>query len=157
MRLTVGNGAGCPGPDTPGPRASRFKDLAPAVSAPGHLPSGALGSTPKRPRQREYQAKAPGNRAWLTALYRDVLKRAPDAAGLSNFERTLTARPAAKADIARAFLRSPERHTLWTNAVYAASAGRAPTPTERAAGVNALNGGLALEELPVRVLTATAP
>jgi len=105
----------------------------------------------------EYRAKAPSVEAYVAALYRDVLGRAPDLGGKAHYEMLLRVRPDLRQQIARSFVRSSERHGRWADAVYAACAGRAPTAAERAQAIGQLNGGLALEELPVRVLGAVAP
>jgi cytochrome c peroxidase len=106
---------------------------------------------------QEYQRKAPSVEAYIAALYRDVLGRAPDLVGKLHHEALLRARPDLRPLIVRTFVRSQERHERWAEAVYRACAGRAPTAGERAQAVRDLEAGLPLEELPVRVLGAVAP
>ena len=105
----------------------------------------------------ENAARRPGSTGWVTGLYEDVLRRSPDIGGFAHYQSYLQAMPGKRQEVAEAFLRSSERRGKWVDAVFTACAGRAPSAAERTRWVGQLDGGLALEELPVRVLGAIAP
>ncbi|MBL4847501.1 MAG: DUF4214 domain-containing protein, partial [Planctomycetes bacterium] len=105
----------------------------------------------------ENRARRPGQVGWITGLYEDVLGRAPDAAGLAGHDAHLTANPNSRDSVARAFVRSGERHGRWVDAAYTDLLSRAPSASERADAVARLGQGEALEEVRVRLLTSLAP
>jgi hypothetical protein len=78
----------------------------------------------------EYYARSGGtNAGWVTAMYRDLLDRAPDVAGL-NYWLGQLASGITRTQVAYGFTSSPEREGVWTNGIYLQYLGRAASPTE---------------------------
>jgi hypothetical protein len=96
----------------------------------------------------EYYARSGGtNAGWVTAMYRDLLNRAPDVAGL-NFWLQQLALGFTRTQVAYGFTSSPEREAVWTNGIYQQYLGRAASPTEvEQAVVEITQSGLTREDV----------
>lgn len=91
--------------------------------------------------------------SFVTALYRDVLRRDPDQDGLSFWVRGLQA-GARREDVARGFWESPEHRGQQVDGFYAAYLDRTPASEERAFWVEALRAGLGEAEAARLFLTS---
>lgn len=72
----------------------------------------------------EYQQRYQSNAAFVDALYRDVLKRAPDAAGRAGWTSVLN-QGRSRSDVARSFLTSDEHYLRVIDGFYTSLLGRA--------------------------------
>jgi hypothetical protein len=93
----------------------------------------------------EFQQLNPTPTQFVTALYQDVLGRAPDPAGLSGFVTALTNGTSTPADVVQTFINSPERNVNLVNSYYATFLQRAPDADGQAFWVQQLDDGLATD------------
>jgi glucose/arabinose dehydrogenase len=100
--------------------------------------SNAFGSTVSR------AAVLTGDSPYARALFRAIFQREPDPAALSTLSLAL-AQGVTEQQLASSLLVSPERRLRVVSAAYQACLGRTPTPSELAAGLNALNAGTSRE------------
>jgi hypothetical protein len=77
----------------------------------------------------EFQQLNPSPTQFVTALYRDMLGRDPDSAGLSMFVTELTNNSATAADVVRFFANSTERHLKLVDSIYSDFLNRPSDPT----------------------------
>jgi hypothetical protein len=89
----------------------------------------------------EFQQLNPTPTQFVTALYQDVLGRAPDAAGLSGFVTGLTNQTAAPSDVISSFINSTERHVNLVDSYYALYLQRAPDAAGQSLWVQSLDLG----------------
>jgi hypothetical protein len=82
----------------------------------------------------------PSNAAFLSAVYEDLLGRAPDAGGLAFFEGLLAA-GVSRAQVAYDIATSPEYRSNFVQFIYAYFLGRPADPGGLASWVGALNAG----------------
>jgi hypothetical protein len=94
------------------------------------------------------------NEAFVTALYRDVLKRAPDTAGFQFWVEQLQA-GATRATVANAFETSAEYRGLEVDQFYDTFFHRSADPSGRGLWVNALVAGRSEADVVVAFLTST--
>jgi RHS repeat-associated protein len=87
---------------------------------------------------------------WLNAVYQDVLGRAPDAAGLTNW-LDQAARGATRQLIAHDFLSSPEAHRVFVTTMYNQLLGRAPDGAGLNAWSAALDEGLSRSQITLMI------
>jgi endoglucanase Acf2 len=102
----------------------------------------------------EYQAGHAGAAAFVTALYADVLGRAPDAAGLAGWVGAATSGQSRQA-IATAFLRSAEAGGRLLDGYYADFLGRPADPAGRAFYLEGLLSGHLTWETVAEVFLAS--
>jgi hypothetical protein len=95
----------------------------------------------------EYFAHTGGtNAAWVTAMYNNLLGRAPDAAGLSYWVGQL-AKGASRSVVAQGFAQGPEHEAILVRADYTNYLGRSASPSEVAFWVNAFTQGVTNEDV----------
>jgi hypothetical protein len=94
----------------------------------------------------EYQQLNALSQPFVTALYQDVLGRAPDAAGLSTFVTVLQSHTVTPANVVQSFLNSHERHLDVVNTFYTNFLQRAPDVAGQAGWVQQLDQALATEQ-----------
>jgi hypothetical protein len=93
-----------------------------------------------------YQKQGGTNAAWLTGLYRDLLGRQPDVAGLAAWNQALQGGKS-RDDVARAFVYSGEADTQLVQAAYRNILGRTADASGLANWSSALSQGLTVEQL----------
>ncbi|MGH7139398.1 MAG: DUF4214 domain-containing protein, partial [Pirellulales bacterium] len=77
----------------------------------------------------EFYANAGGTpQGFVTALYKDLLDRAPDSAGLAGWSDRVNSQPGNRDGVVRDFLSSPEFEHLLLDTFYPAPGGTASTP-----------------------------
>jgi Domain of unknown function (DUF4214) len=81
------------------------------------------------------------NAQFVTALYQDILNRAPDQGGLSFYTNALDTGQLTRAQVVSAIETSAEHQTNIVNNLYQTLLARVPTPTELQAGLNILASG----------------
>ncbi len=91
-------------------------------------------------------AVTPSNNNYVTALYRDLLNRTPDAAGFAGWVGLLN-NGGSRTFVASSFEQSPERRTLVINSVYEATLVRAPDPIGFANSYQLLQAGITARQL----------
>jgi len=106
------------------------------------LQAGFIGSP------EYYNVRGEGaNIGWLTAMYQDILNRAPDNGGLTYWLGQL-ALGETRTQVADGFTSSPEEEALWASQLYFHYLGRAPRPAETAQVVTEITQqGLSREDV----------
>jgi hypothetical protein len=104
------------------------------------LLSNFIGST------EYYHHAGNSSQAWVSAMYRDLLGRSPDSAGLQFWVHALASGASANA-IAQGFANTPEREAVLVQSDYQKILGRAAAPTEVAGWVNAFQDGVTNEQI----------
>ena len=66
----------------------------------------------------EFQSDNPTDDAFVTAVYNDVLARAPDAGGKNYYVSALTSGQLTRGDVIASFVNSRERHVKLVDAYY---------------------------------------
>ena len=95
----------------------------------------------------EYYAHAGGtDKAWVTAMYENLLNRPPDQAGIDFWTGRLAA-GALRSDVALGFAISPEHEAILVQGYYSRYLGRAGAPADVAFWVNAFGKGTTNEDL----------
>jgi Domain of unknown function (DUF4214) len=101
----------------------------------------------------EYFADQGGTPAgWLTGLYRDILGRSPDAAGLQAWEQILQG--SNRLSVATAFVDSPESENVQIAQAYQKILGRTPDAAGQAAWAAAMAQGMTLEQVEVGIASS---
>jgi Domain of unknown function (DUF4214) len=93
------------------------------------------------------------NQRFVSQLYQELLGRAPDAAGLADWDARLRG-GATRQQAAAAFWNSAEHRGLQVDGFYATYLGRAADAPSRASWVGALLGGMSEAEVAVGFLTS---
>jgi glucose/arabinose dehydrogenase len=96
-----------------------------------------------------------GPSPFVQSLYLDILRRPADPGGLASWSLAL-AQGTAPAQVASAFLNSPERLAGLVVAAHQGFLGRPPDPTELNAGLALLASGGSVEDVQARVLGSQA-
>jgi len=104
----------------------------------------------------EYFSLHSGNNgAFVTALYLDILNRAPDLSGLASWTNALNNGTLTPAAVAGAFLRSQEYRTDLVESYYANYLGRVAEPGGLASWLAALNAGMSDQAVLAAILGST--
>lgn len=94
-----------------------------------------------------------GSNRLISAVYNDVLKRAPQPAELAQWQSALTAGES-MSDVARAFLASPEYQTEYIRDTYSTVLKREALPQEVTGWLQATQAGLSEERLTAQFLAS---
>ena len=103
----------------------------------------------------EFQLLNPSPTEFVTALYQDVLGRAPDTAGMSTYLNVLTNRVTTPSQVVLSFINSSERNLNLVDSFYDNYLQRAPDAAGQAFWLQQLDQGLADEQSVAEAFLST--
>lgn len=123
-----------------------YRELWRADGGPDNVVANIISS-------EEFFASAGGtNRLWVTELYRRLLGREPDAAGLDYWTTRLDSGQLSRQQVVFGFTRSNENFTNLINGWYQQYLGRAPSADELSTRVERMRNGATQREIQIELI-----